>query len=64
MPGKSDEERAIVAIVRRPPVLHGDDGDGDGDGDGHGVDGLPSVDGLFIRWLIYKKMIGGRVFYT
>ena len=26
MPGKSDEERAIVAIICWPPVLRGDDG--------------------------------------
>ena len=30
VPGKPDDERAIVAIVRWPPRLHSDDGIGQG----------------------------------
>ena len=47
MPGKSDDERTIVAVVCWPPSLHGDgdsevDGNGDVDGDGY-VDGDDDV---------------------
>ena len=52
MPGKSDDERTIVAVVCWPPSLHGD-GDGDVDGNGY-VDGDGDGDGdsdVFL-WLV------------